>query len=64
MVRILCSLSGKEGLPWHRVINSKGEISLREEGFREQKELLEDEGVRVDEKGRVDLKLYRWEGED
>jgi methylated-DNA-protein-cysteine methyltransferase-like protein len=64
VVRILVSLSGKEGLPWHRVINSKGEISLGGEGFRQQKELLEAEGVRVDGKGRVDLKIYRWEGED
>jgi len=64
VVRILVSLSLKEGLPWHRMINSRGGISLEGEGFREQKELLEAEGIRVDEKGRVDLKLYRWEGED
>ena len=64
MVRVLVSLSRKEGLPWHRVINSKGEISLRGEGFREQKELLEAEGVRVDKNGRVDLKVYQWREDD
>lgn len=50
-------------LPWHRVINAKGEVSLRAElgweGF--QRQLLEDEGVVFDSVGRLDLKRYRWE---
>lgn len=49
-------------LPWHRVINAKGEVSPRAEpgweGF--QRQLLEQEGVRFDARGRVDLKRYGW----
>jgi methylated-DNA-protein-cysteine methyltransferase-like protein len=51
-------------IPWHRVINAKGEVSPRAEpgweGF--QRHLLEEEGVRFDARGRVDLKRYRWKG--
>jgi methylated-DNA-protein-cysteine methyltransferase-like protein len=64
VVRVLASLSAKEGLPWHRVINAKGTISLTGAGFDEQKALLEAEGVAVDREGRVDLKKYEWRPED
>jgi len=63
VVRVLASLSAKEGLPWHRVINAKGTISLSGAGFDEQKALLEAEGVAVDGEGRVDLKKYEWRPE-
>ncbi|MCP4006926.1 MAG: methyltransferase [bacterium] len=51
-----------ESLPWQRVINSKGEISLRAlEGPEEaQRRLLEDEGIDFDLRGRVDLSRYQW----
>lgn len=60
VVRVLASLSAKEGLPWHRVINSKGTISLPGAGFDEQKTRLAAEGVAVDERGAVDLDEYQW----
>ena len=49
-------------VPWHRVINARGEISLRGAGSPErvQQALLEREGVRFGERGRVDLDRYRW----
>lgn len=50
-------------VPWHRVINAKGEISLRSggsEGDQRQRLRLEDEGVRFDSRGRVPLDIYRW----
>lgn len=50
-------------LPWHRVINARGEVSARSDpGPSEalQRHLLEREGVRFDERGRVSLKRYRW----
>ena len=63
VVRALHSSSAKEKLPWHRVINSKGEISLpRGSGYEEQAALLESEGVRLGIAGRIDLKKYLWSG--
>jgi methylated-DNA-protein-cysteine methyltransferase related protein len=49
-------------LPWHRVINSKGEISRRADPGDEplQQGLLEAEGVKFDAKGRIKLRVYRW----
>ncbi|WP_105617180.1 MGMT family protein [Vallitalea okinawensis] len=58
--RALHSMSKKHHLPWHRVINSQGKISLKGDGFEEQKKLLELEGVRV-EKDKVDLKKYQYD---
>jgi methylated-DNA-protein-cysteine methyltransferase-like protein len=50
-----------EAVPWQRVVNAKGEISPRP-GAQKQKQLLLEEGVLFNEKGRVDLKTYGWEG--
>ena len=49
-------------VPWHRVINAKGEISLRRSSPAglEQRALLEEEGVVFSAKGRVDLRRYRF----
>jgi methylated-DNA-protein-cysteine methyltransferase-like protein len=56
--RILHSMSTKYNLPWHRVINSKGEISLSGEGFLIQKQLLTDEGVIVIG-NKINLNIYQ-----
>jgi methylated-DNA-protein-cysteine methyltransferase-like protein len=48
-------------VPWQRVINSQGKISQRP-GAQRQKELLLEEGVEFDEKGRIDLNKYGWGG--
>jgi methylated-DNA-protein-cysteine methyltransferase-like protein len=62
VVRVLHSSSDKDRLPWQRVINSRGGISLkRGHGFEEQKRLLIREGVRVNRLGRVDLDSFQWE---
>jgi len=58
VVRILHSLSKKLKLPWHRVINAKGEIGLKDIG--EQKFLLEAEGVEVGQSGRISLEKYQF----
>lgn len=50
-------------LPWHRVVNAKGDISLRSggsEGDRVQRLRLEKEGVLFDRCGRIDLGRFRW----
>ena len=51
-----------EGVPWHRVINAKGEISERARGDSHelQRLLLEAEGVEFNLAGRVDLKRFGW----
>lgn len=51
-------------VPWHRVINARGEISPRSTGDSHelQRMLLEAEGVELDLAGRVDLRVYRWRG--
>ena len=52
-----------DSLPWHRVVNAKGEISYspaREQADQLQRVLLEAEGVVFSERGRLDLKQYRW----
>jgi methylated-DNA-protein-cysteine methyltransferase-like protein len=51
-------------VPWHRVINAKGEVSRRSvPGWEaEQRLRLEKEGVGFNARGRVDLKQVRWDG--
>lgn len=55
---ILHTMSAKHHLPWHRVINSKGEISHT---GSEQKELLEMEGIEFSLHGKISLKTYQWD---
>jgi methylated-DNA-protein-cysteine methyltransferase related protein len=51
------------GVPWQRVINSQGKISLPEgKGYEEQRRLLEEDGIIFDDRGRIDLTRYRWSG--
>ncbi|UOQ45177.1 MGMT family protein [Halobacillus salinarum] len=48
VARILHSMSAKYSLPWHRVINSKGQIALGDpDGAEIQRLSLESEGVTV-----------------
>jgi methylated-DNA-protein-cysteine methyltransferase-like protein len=54
------------GLPWQRVINSRGRVSARADGNEcsEQRRLLEGEGVVFGADGRCDLSRHGWEGPD
>lgn len=57
VVRVLHSMSAKYSLPWHRVINVKGEIVIAdEESAYSQKAMLEAEGVQFLTNNRVDLR--------
>lgn len=50
-------------IPWHRVINAKGEISyssLRHGADYLQRSLLEQEGIKFSPAGKVNLKEYLW----
>jgi methylated-DNA-protein-cysteine methyltransferase-like protein len=59
VVRILNSMSTKYLLPWHRVINAKGEISLLGEGGSLQKSLLVSEGI-IFLSDKIDLSSYQF----
>lgn len=60
VVRILHSMSKKHNLPWHRVINAKGQIGLKDEAaFNVQKMFLEAEGIIFDSHDTINLEKYR-----
>ena len=51
-------------IPWQRVVNAKGEISYsiaREGGDYVQRNLLEQEGISFNDRGKIDLKQYLWQ---
>ena len=58
----LHSLPDRSDVPWHRVINARGEVSPRTSGDSHelQRMLLEEEGIVFSPDGRVALKTYRW----
>lgn len=61
VARVLHSMSQKYRLPWHRVVNSKGQIAIRDyEGQNLQKMLLTGEGVGLSEDESIDLKKYQF----
>ncbi len=62
VARLLHSLSDKEKLPWQRVINSRGTISLPAQAGERQRILLEREGVQFGLHGRIELSRYLWLG--
>ena len=58
----LHALPAGTAVPWHRVLNARGALSLRREPGAEltQRLLLEREGVEFDTGGRVNLAKVRW----
>ena len=65
VVWVLHSCSKREGLPWHRVVNRKGAISLKPgAGYQQQKELLIREGIIFDHRGWIDLERFLWEPDE
>jgi methylated-DNA-protein-cysteine methyltransferase-like protein len=58
----LSALPAGSRVPWHRVVNARGEISARSEpGFeRAQRERLEREGVVFGAGGRIPLARFGW----
>ena len=58
---------GGRSIPWHRVINAHGKVSLRGEfgeavEIRRQTSLLRREGIRFSPAGVIDLNRYLWTG--
>ncbi|MFB5189915.1 MGMT family protein [Alicyclobacillus fastidiosus] len=60
VVRVLHSLSKPYKLPWHRVINSKGQLGLKDESYLIQKLSLETEGVQFTSGNGIDLERYQF----
>jgi methylated-DNA-protein-cysteine methyltransferase-like protein len=61
VARILHSSSEKYALPWHRVVNRLGRISLPAgAGYELQKMLLEEEGILFDSSSQIDFSRYLW----
>ena len=62
----MTAVPGDQDIPWQRVITRQGKISLPvgSPGAREQRALLESEGVIFDDSGRVDFNIVGWEGPD
>ncbi len=58
----LNALPDEHDIPWHRVINAKGQISLRAESGHDdlQRRLLEAEGVVFDGEERVSFSEFGW----
>lgn len=57
--QVLSALPKDSRLPWHRVVNARGELSLEGEAARRQRTLLREEGHRFSN-GRLDLRRHRW----
>jgi methylated-DNA-protein-cysteine methyltransferase-like protein len=63
--RILHSCSEKDNLPWQRMINRMGRISLLPgHGYELQHSLLRKEGIRFHLDGSIDLERYLWQPKD
>ena len=62
----LASLPAGMDVPWQRVINSQGKISIRSDGGADprQRQALIREGIVFSLKGTVDLKRFGWDGPD
>jgi methylated-DNA-protein-cysteine methyltransferase-like protein len=57
----LHALKSSTGVPWQRIVNAKGMISLAPlRGGVSQRLLLEGEGVAFDAAGRVSLRKFGW----
>lgn len=62
--RVLSQLDTETDLPWHRVLNAQGKISLNkldEYGHNIQQQKLGAEGI-LSAGNRVSLKQYQWDG--
>ncbi len=58
----LAALPEGSDVPWHRIVNAAGQISLPADGaaHAEQRRRLESEGVRFGAQGTIDLHAFGW----
>ena len=60
---VLQRLDPTTDIPWHRVVNAKGEVSCslsRNGSDALQQRLLAKEGIEFDDRNRFDLERFRW----
>jgi methylated-DNA-protein-cysteine methyltransferase related protein len=60
----LRSLDGDDKVPWWRVVNNEGRISIKGNMYstpERQKQLLEAEGIVIDKNFSFDIEKYRFE---
>lgn len=57
---LLSRLPQGSTLPWFRVINSQGKISLTGPDFIRQRDALLAEGILFSQSGRISFKKYGW----
>lgn len=61
VVRILHSMSAKYNLPWHRVVNAKGEIGFTDsKSYRIQVLSLQNEGIEFSKDRCINLRRYQF----
>ncbi|MEC6880881.1 MGMT family protein [Photobacterium piscicola] len=60
--RLMATLPEGSKIPWHRVINSQGRISLKDDALLRQIAALRAENIVVSDTGRISLRYYRWQG--
>lgn len=59
----LSNLDEDSAVPWHRVVNAKGETHPRHAGNPSfQRQRLEAEGIEFNQHGRIPLKQFQWAG--
>src|ERR1700722_16684095 len=61
--QVLQHLEPATDIPWHRVVNAKGEVSyaLSRDGSDDlQQRLLVEEGVEFDDRNHCNLERFRW----
>lgn len=58
------ALAASDGrLPWHRVVNAQGAVSLRgSDAMAQQHELLAAEGIEFNQQDEIDWRIFGWEG--
>ena len=61
--RVLQQLDPGTDIPWHRVVNAKGQVSYslsRNGGDKVQQRLLKKEGIKFDDRNSFNLERFRW----
>jgi len=51
--KTLSKLPKESKIPWHRVVNSQGKLSLSGDRFVKQKQRLESEGIAINDNGKI-----------